>query len=120
MLKAVITFHDGSKALAINIGFGEEVKAPRDLAALEKSGWVIDDNVTLAYKAYLAGKRQGDIAKDVRFEDWVDNVDEIDARPSRKQIDAAVALGEMTAEQADMLINLYGDDGEEKVVTPLA
>lgn len=118
MLRATVTFFDGS-SLAVNIGYGEEVKAPRDLAGLEKQGWVIDDNVSLAYKVYLAGKRQGDISKEVRFEDWVDNIDEIDARPTRKQIEQAVALGAMTQEQADALLASYGDhDAEGEAVTP--
>ena len=39
-----------------------------------KEGWVIDDALTASYKAFLAGRRQGDIPADVKFEKWIDNV----------------------------------------------
>lgn len=116
MIKGTITFLNGSAPIGITIGVGEDIKAPRDLAALEKAGWVIDDNITTAYKAYLAGRRQGDITSDIKFEDWVDNVAEVDLRPSRKQIDQAVAIGAMDKDQADKLIAfIEADDlGEAK------
>jgi hypothetical protein len=120
MLKGVISFYDGSPSLTVVMGLGEDLKAPRDLAALEKQGWIINDEIELAYKAFLAGKRQGDIDSGVKFEDWAATVGEIDARPSRKQIEQAVALGGMTQEQADALLSTYGDDGEGEAVTPLS
>ena len=120
MIKGTITFLDGSAALGVTIGLGEDVKAPRDLAALEKAGWVIDDNLTIAYKAYLAGKRQGDITADVKFENWVDNVAEVDLRPSRRKIEEAVAVGAMEQEQADKLIALYEASDAGEAVAPLA
>ena len=110
MIKGVITYLDGKPATAITIGLGEEVKAPRDLAALEKSGWVIDDSLATAYKAWLAGKRQGDIPAESKFEVWVDNVAEVDLKPSRKQIEAAVALGKMEEEEAEKLIAFFESD----------
>lgn len=113
MLKGNIIFLDDTPALAVTVGIGEDVKAPRDLAALEKNGWVIDDSLTMVYKAWLAGKRQGDIPTDSRFEDWVDNVAEIDARPSRKQIEQAVLMGAMDQAQADKLYAyIEAEEGE--------
>lgn len=119
MLKAVIKFYDGSQPLTVGIGFGEEVKAPRDLATLEKQGWVVTDEVELAYKCLLAGKRQGDVPVDTKFESWVEQIDEIDARPSEKQLKQAVAIGAMTQEQVDVLLASYGDDAEGEAETPL-
>ena len=113
MIKGNVTFLDGSPALGVTIGVGEDVKAPRDLAAMEKSGWVIDDGITMTYKAYLAGRRQGDIPQNIKFEDWVDNVAEVDLRPSRKQIEQAVAVGTMDAEQAEKLLAfMEAEEGE--------
>lgn len=116
MIKGVITFLDGAQPVGVTIGLGEEVKAPRDLAAFEKNGWVIDDALTTVYKAWLAGKRQGDIPTDSKFESWVDNVAEVDLKPSRKQIEAAVALGKMDAEEAEKLLAFFeGNDSGEAV-----
>lgn len=111
MIKGTITYHDGT-AIGITIGLGEDVKAPRELAALEKQGWVITDDITAAYKAYLAGKRQGDIGADVKFETWSDSVLEVDLRPNRKQIEQAVAIGAMDQEQADKLIAFIEADAK--------
>lgn len=113
MIKGTIHFHDDTPALPIVIGTGEDVKAPRDLAALEKQGWVIDDNVTATYKAFLAAKRQGDVDSAVKFEAWIDNVKDVDLKPSEKQIQTAVALGKMDAEQGQALINLIREDSPE-------
>jgi len=118
MLKAVVSFYDNTTPISVVLGLGEDLKAPRDLAALEKQGYVITDEIELAYKAFLACKRQGDLSKDVTFEDWSTTVSEIDARPTLKQIEQAVILGSMTQEQADLLIATYGDDGEGEVVAP--
>ena len=118
MLKAIVTFYDETPSLAVVLGTGEDLLAPRALAALEKQGWVITDEIELAYKAYLAGRRQGDISTDIKFEDWAATVGEIDARPSRKQIEQAVILGGMSQEQDDLLLASYGDDGEGEAVTP--
>lgn len=119
MLKAVVTFYDNAEPLAVAIGYGEDVKAPRDLSTLEKQGWIVDENVELAYKCLLAAKRQGDVPADTKFESWVDRIAEIDARPSEKQLRQAVALGGMTQEQADLLRASYGDDAEGEAETPL-
>jgi hypothetical protein len=118
MIKGVITYLDGTTPTGITIGLGEEVKAPRDLAALEKAGWIIDDNISTAYKAWLAGKRQGDIPADSKFETWVDNVAEVDLKPSRKQIEAAVALGRMDADEAEKLLKFFEGDDTGEAVAP--
>lgn len=118
MIKGTIEFHDG-KRIAVTIGLGEDVKAPRDLAALEKSGWVIDENVTTAYKAYLAGKRQGDIPSETRWDAWIETVAEVDLKPSTKQIEQAVILGSMDREQADALIALYEAESGEADAPPV-
>lgn len=118
MIKGTIEYHDG-KRTAVTIGLGEDVKAPRDLAALEKSGWVIDDNVTTAYKAYLAGKRQGDISTETRFEAWIETVAEVDLKPSTKQIEQAVIIGTMDREQADKLLALYEAESGEAEAPPV-
>lgn len=120
MIKGNITFLDNSPALAVTIGLGEDVKAPRDLAAMEKQGWVIDDNLTATYKAWLAGKRQGNIPTTSRFEEWVDNVAEVDLRPARKDIEAAVAMGTMEREQADKLIAFMETNTAPELVAPPA
>jgi hypothetical protein len=105
MIKGTVRFYDEKQPpLYVVIGTGEDVKAPRHLSLLEQQGWIIDDNVTMTYKAWLAGKRQGDIPADSKFEDWSDTVAEIDLRPSVKQIEQAVALGTMDRESADKLI----------------
>ena len=118
MIKGVITFLDGKPSLGVTIGLGEDIKAPRDLAAMEKSGWIVDDGMTAAYKAWLAGKRQGDIPTDSRFEQWVDSVAEVDLKPSRKQIEAAVAMGAMDAEQAEKLLAYIEADAAGEAVAP--
>lgn len=113
MIKATVKFYAEQTPLAVVIGTGEDVKAPRQLAALEKQGWVITDDTTIAYKAYLAGQRQGDIAKEVTFESWIETVSEIEAKPTRKQIEQAVALGNMKPEQGERLLAVMGDDSGE-------
>lgn len=118
MIKGVITFLDGKPSISVTIGMGEDIKAPRDLAALEKQGWVIDDNMTATYKAFLAAKRQGDLTTDTRFEQWVDNVAEVDLRPSRKQVEQAVALGSMDQEQAEKLLAFIEADNTGEAVAP--
>lgn len=119
MIKGTIEYFDGAR-IAVTIGVGEDIKAPRDLAALEKSGWVIDDNTTAAYKAFLAGKRQGDISTDTKFEAWIDMVVEVFLKPSAKQIEQAVIIGSMDREQADQLIALYeADDAGEAKAPPV-
>jgi hypothetical protein len=117
VIKGIVSYYDGT-TLAIVIGTGEDVKAPRQLAALEKQGWPVDDQFAATFKAWLAGKRQGDIPADSRFEDWVDTVSEVDLRPSVKQIEQAVALGSMERDSADRLIALLGDDGGEAGAPP--
>lgn len=105
MIRGTVKFYDESVTpLAVVIGTGEDVKAPRDLAALEQQGWVIDETVTTTYKAWLAGKRQGDIPADSKFEKWLDTVAEVELRPSMKQIEQAVMLGTMERDAADRLI----------------
>lgn len=110
-VNGIINYLDGSK-VAVTIGVGEQVRAPRDLAALEKQGWVVDENISLVYQAFLASKRQGDIDTDTKFEAWVDGVADFDLRPSKKQLDQAVALGKMDADQAEKLLALVEDDAE--------
>jgi hypothetical protein len=116
MIKGTITFLDGATPIGVTIGLGEDVKAPRDLAALEKAGWVIDDSISTAYKAWLAGKRQGDIPADSKFDSWVDNVAEVDLKPSRKQIEAAVALGRMEQDEAEKLLAYFESDDSGEAV----
>ncbi|MDP1877976.1 MAG: hypothetical protein Q8M17_10535 [Actinomycetota bacterium] len=114
MIKGIITFHDqDTPRIGVVIGTGEDVKAPRQLAALEKQGWVVDEQFAMTYKAWLAGKRQGDIPADSKFENWVDTVADLDLRPSEKQVKQAVALGTMTQENADALLTLMADDEGE-------
>lgn len=117
MIKGIITYHNGDR-VAVNIGTGEDVKAPRDLAALEAQGWVVDEEFSATYKAFLAGKRQGDIPAETKFEAWVDEVAEVDLRPSKKQFDQAVALGRMTREEADALMEVLGEDEGEAGTPP--
>lgn len=116
MIKGVVTFYEntGTAPLAVTIGTAEDIKAPRDLAALEKQGWITDSNeFTMTYKAWLAGKRQGDIPADSKFLDWVDTVQEFDLKPTRKQIEQAVLVGQMTQEQADGLLKaIEVEEGE--------
>lgn len=113
MLKAIVRFYDERQPLPVVIGTGEDVKAPRDLAVMQEQGWVVDDNTTTTYKAFLAAKRQGDVPADSKFEKWLDEVVEIEVRPSVKQIEQAVTLGSMEREQADKLIAALGlDEGE--------
>lgn len=98
MMNVLISFYD-APPVAVTIGQGEDVKAPRDLRAMEQDGWVIDEAVEVTYKAFMAGRRIGAVDKEAKFDEWVDTVKDLDLRPSAKQIDAAVALGTMTAEQ---------------------
>lgn len=118
MIKGNVIFLDDSPVLPVTIGVGEDVKAPRDLAAMEKAGWVIDDGVRMSYKAWLAGKRQGDIPVDSKFENWIDNVAEIDMLPTRKQVEQAVLMGSMDQEQADKLLAYIEADEGEAVAPP--
>lgn len=119
MIKGTIVYLDNTPAIGVTIGLGEDVKAPRDLAAFEKQGWVIDDALTTSYKAFLAGRRQGDIPTDTKFEVWIDNVAEVDLRPSRKQIEQAVALGAMEVDQADKLLKFIEADEQGEAQAPL-
>lgn len=119
MLKAVVSFYDKRPAITVLIGKGEDLRAPRDYDGLRKAGWTVDEDLEITYKAYLAAKRQGDITADATFDSWVDSIAELEARPSDRDIKAAVALGTMTQEQADALRAIYGDD-EGEAVTPLA
>lgn len=119
MIKGTITFLDDTPALAITIGLGEDVKAPREIAALEKQGYVFNDDLVAYYKAWLAGKRQGDISKESRFDEWAEGVAEIDLRPSIKQIQQSVAMGRLTDEEGTRLIEYWqAEQGEAQA--PLA
>lgn len=114
MIKGIVSLYDGTST-HVTIGTSEDVKAPRGLAALEKQGWVIDDDITISYKAWLALKRQGDVAQDVKYEDWVDNVESVDLRPQPKQLEQLVLMGQMTREQADGLLAVFeAEEGEAK------
>lgn len=117
MIKGTVSFYDGS-TLPIVIGTAEDIKAPRGIADLEKQGWPVDDDLKMTYKAWLAGKRQGDIPADSKFTDWVDNVAEIEIVPPRKNIEAAVAVGSMDREQADKLIAFYEANSGEAPAQP--
>jgi len=68
----------------------------------------------MTYKAFLAGKRQRDIPADTQFTDWVDTVLEVDLRPTRKQVEQAVALGEMDRDKADRLLELMAAEEDEQ------
>lgn len=120
MIRGTITFYPetGLAPVAVTIGVAEDMKAPRDLKALADAGWDANDNFAAVYKAFLAGRRQGDIAVDVKFTDWLDKVQDVDLRPSRKQIEQAVALGQMTEEDGEKLIALYEDDQGEALAPP--
>lgn len=118
MIKATVTFHAGG-SLPVVVGTSEDVKAPRGLAALEKQGWPVDENTTLAYKVWLAGKRQGDIPEAVQFEQWIETVADIDLKPSAKQIEEMVVAGTVNREQADYLLKQMESDSGE-AVAPLA
>lgn len=113
MINATIRYYDASSPVAVVIGTGEDVKAPRALKELEKQGWVVDEALTMTYKAFLAGKRQRDIPADTQFTDWVDTVLEVDLRPTRKQVEQAVALGEMDRDKADRLLELMAAEEEQ-------
>jgi hypothetical protein len=104
MLKATVDFYDPSTPpLVVSIGTGEDVRAPRELAALERGGWVVDPNVTLAMKAFLAAKRQGDVDPATGFDAWVETVAGIDVELTDKQLDQAVIAGQLTAEQVGQI-----------------
>lgn len=115
MIRAVVRYYDttGKDPISVIIGVGEDLKAPRDLAALESAGWPIDEGFAMTYKAWLAGKRQGDIADGAKFVDWMETVQDLDLKPSRKQIEQAVALGKMDGDSAERLLKaLESDEGE--------
>lgn len=120
MIRGVVTFYEntGKAPLAVVIGVAEDLKAPRDIAALEKQGWVVDDGFVATYKAFLAGRRQGDIALDEAFTSWFETVQEIDMRPSRKQVEQAVALGKMNADDGERLIALIEAEQGEAQAPP--
>lgn len=118
MIRATVTFHDGRAPLGVVIGTSEDIAAPRQLKAMESSGWEIDDDFILAFKAWLAAKRQGDTFAKAGFEEWIGNVENIEALPSAKQIEAAVALGTMDREQADKLLAYIGDAQGEAATPP--
>lgn len=120
MIKGIVTFLDDSPSLHVTIGAGEDLKAPRDLAAMEKQGWVITDGLGSTYKAWLALKRQGDVPADSKFEVWIENVAEVDLRPSARQLKETVIMGKMTQEQADALLALMEDESGESVAPPAA
>lgn len=115
MIKATVSYFDGRPAQPVVIGQAEEVFAPRGLAALGKQGLVLDEGGVLTFKAFLALKRQGDIDANTQFEEWASQVEELDVKPTRKQLEAQVLTGALTQEQADGLLALYGDaEGEVK------
>lgn len=118
MIRGVITYYPntGRDPITVVIGVAEDMKAPRDLAVLEKQGWVVDENFTATYKAWLAAKRQGDV--DESFTAWFEQVQDLDLRPSRKQIEQAVALGKMDEDDAERLIALLGVDEGEAAAPP--
>ncbi len=89
----------------VTIGKGEDLVAPRDLAKLEREGYVINDDITITYKAFLAARRQGDLPKDTDFVTWIEEVSEFEALPSRKQVEQAVALGTMEPERGARLLD---------------
>ena len=104
-----VHYLDGTEVAAV-IGTGEQIRAPRDLAAMERAGWVIDDTIRLTYQAWLALRRQGDEtgpSGPPAFEAWCDRVAEVDAIPTRKQIEEAVAMGAMKRKAADRILALY-------------
>lgn len=118
MIRATITFHDGRAPLGVVIGTSEDIAAPRQLDAMAKSGFVIDEDFTLAFKAWLAAKRQGDTFAKAGFDAWIESVENIEALPSKKQIEAAVALGTMDRDQADKLLAYIGQAEGEAVAPP--
>lgn len=120
MIKGTIKFLDNSADIGVIAGVGEDLKSTREIAQLEKQGYVFDDTLTMTYKMWLAGKRQGDISVDTNFTDWVENVAEVMVKPSSKDLDFAVASGNMTREQADAIINLMESDEQGEAVAPPA
>lgn len=110
MIKGTIKFLDATPNLGITAGVGEDLKSAREIAALEKQGYIFDETLTMTYKAWLAGKRQGDIAADSTFEDWVSNVAEFMVMPSERDLNFAVASGKMTREEADSILDLLRDE----------
>ena len=119
MLKAIVTYHDKERApFPVVMGTSEDVRAPRGLKALEKGGVVVDDNVELTYKTWLAAKRQGDVGESETFEAWADSVLEIEPRLSARQIEEAVAMGSMTRENGDGLLTLMADEDAGESPTP--
>lgn len=118
MIRATVSFHDGRTPLGVVIGTSEDVAAPRQLASMEKQGYVVDDDFTLAFKAWLAAKRQGDQSAHAGFDQWIATVENIEALPSVKQIEQAVALGTMDRAQADKLIAYIGQAQGEAVAPP--
>lgn len=114
MLKINVTFYpeSGIAPALVLAGQGEDVRAPRELARIEREGWVVDDNVTVSMKAYLAARRQGSISTDMSWEAWVDAVAELDVELTDKQIQQAVIAGRMTQDQAEQLKALRSAEGE--------
>lgn len=120
MIKGSIKFLNGTPDIGFVAGTGEDLKSGREIATLEKQGYVFDDALTATYKAWLAAKRQGDITGDSNFTDWVENVAEVIVKPSSKDIDFAVASGKMTREQADAYLELMESDEQGEAVAPPA
>lgn len=120
MIRGIITYYPDANRdpVSVVIGVAEDVKAPRELAALEKAGWVIDDSFRATYKAFLAGRRSGVIGKDEQFTTWIDIVQDVDLRPSRRQVEQAVALGQMDAADAERLLALLEAESGEATPPP--
>lgn len=116
-LRVKVDYFDGPAVMAV-IGVGEEVRAGQALAAMRKAGTGGDD-VEVAYKAFLALHRAGELSgpRSVgAFEAWADGVAGLTVLTPPAQIDQAVRAGAIKPKTARMLHELWrgevGDEGE--------
>lgn len=100
----IVTHCDG-RTYHVLLGLGEDVAAPRHIAALVKAGWPeFDTTQTAAVKAWLAGRREGHIDKTLSFEGWAETVRDLELVASRRQTEQALAAGAITPDMADLLL----------------
>lgn len=113
LVRAHVRHYDESTPeFIVAIGAGEDMIAKRDLRGKE---WD-DDQVTI-YKAWLAAKRQDLIPPAsgmAAFEAWVATVSEVEPILTRKMVDQTVAMGKVTAAEAEAAYAIVESEGESE------